>query len=174
MVLTEGDLDQIIDKVLEITAESQNMVEDHYGELITVLLQSIPELKIWVQTSIPPTQIGQGLHHEILIETTFRMRIMYIPVAALQFDSAKVKQQAKGWDHFNMNMASLPTPILQELHQGIRNELKEHEHPTSHLNIQIEQENVALKKQFNQTIKDKEQAQLQQQRLKEVVKATCK
>lgn len=35
MVLTEGDLEQIRDKVLEITMESWNRVEDYYGELIT-------------------------------------------------------------------------------------------------------------------------------------------
>ena len=71
-----------------------------------------------------------------------------------------------------MNMVELPTPVLHELHQGITNELKKREHGTTHLNIQIEKECIALKKQLDQTIKDKEQVELQQKRLKEVVEAT--
>jgi len=55
MVLTKGDLDQIGDKVQEITMESWNRVEDCYGELITGVEEITVELKIWVKTSIPPT-----------------------------------------------------------------------------------------------------------------------
>lgn len=55
-----------------------------------------------------------------------------------------------------MNMATLPTLVLHEFHQGITNELKESEQNTSHLNILTEQECIALNKQLNQAIKDKE------------------
>lgn len=130
MVLTEGDLDQIRDKVQEITMESQNRVEYRYGELITGVQQSIAELKILVQTSGTPAQIRQGKHQEILIETKFWMMIMKIPTKALHFYSVEVKQQEKGWDHVNLNMVALPTPILYELHQDIKNELKECEQCT--------------------------------------------
>lgn len=126
--------------------KSWNKIEDRYNALLTVVEQSIVELKILVKKSRQPTQIGQGLQQERLIEVTFRMRIMQILVGARHFDSAEVKQQAKGWNHVNMNIAAFPTPISHDLHQGIINELKEHEHRISQLNIHVEQEHVVIKK----------------------------
>lgn len=74
---------------------------------------------------------------------------MQIHDRGLQFDSPEVKKQEKGWDHVNINMETIPTMVLHEFHQYITSELKEHEQRTSHLNIQLEQERVALKKQLD-------------------------
>jgi len=139
LTLTDGDLDEMCEKIQEVTIESWNKIEDCYSALLIGVEQSITKLKILVQTSKQPVLIGQRLQPRRLMETTFGIRIIQILARALQFNSIKVKQQAKGLDHVSMNMEALPIQVLHYLHQGITNELKECKQRNSKLNIHVEQ-----------------------------------
>jgi len=78
MVLTDGELNEIGDKVKEATMESWRKIEDHYSALLRSVEKSIIELKILEQTSRKLVNIGQTIHPERLMEMTFGMRIMQI------------------------------------------------------------------------------------------------
>lgn len=107
MVLTDGDLDEIGEKVQDVIAQSWRKIENCYGALLTRVEQSITELKLLTQEFKEPTQLTQGLQLERITERTFGMRIVHIPTRDLQFDFVEAKQHAKNWDHVNMNMAAL-------------------------------------------------------------------
>lgn len=86
---------------------------------------------------------------------------MQILARSFHFDSAKVKQQEKGWGVFNMNIKTLPIHTLHELHELITDELKQQKQLTPKLNIQVEKEWASLKKKLDQVIKEKDQVEQQ-------------
>jgi len=75
MVLTEGDLDQIENKVHEITMESWNKVEDHYGKLITSVLDMFAELNILALSVRQLEKIKEGVTKGSPIEPTLATRL---------------------------------------------------------------------------------------------------
>lgn len=91
MVLSEGDLEQIGDKVQEITTEYWNMVEDRYEELITSVQESITELKILEFSMRYPTYIHERITEGRLIISTLVARLTQISAGDLQFKSAKIQ-----------------------------------------------------------------------------------
>lgn len=61
MVLTNGGLEQIGDRIQEVTAESWNKWEDIYSALLTSVQEHIAELKIFAQTIRQPMQVVERI-----------------------------------------------------------------------------------------------------------------
>jgi len=95
VVLADGDLDQITDRIQEATTKSWNKLEDRYDTLLTGVKEHIAELKILAQTVRQLVQEEEKLGEERSVEPTLVVQIALIPIGALHFDSAKVQKQAK-------------------------------------------------------------------------------
>lgn len=131
MFLTDGDLDQIGERIQEAMTESWNKLEYLYATLLTGVKERIAELKILAWKVRQPVQAEENLGEERPIEPTLAAQISLISARALQFDSAKVQQQAKGWRYANMNIVVVPLQILPKLHLKIIDEMKLLEQHTS-------------------------------------------
>lgn len=174
LILTNGDLDHIGDKIQEAMTKSWNNLEDHYTSLLTSVIECIEKLKTLAQTVRQPVQVEEKLGEERQVEPTLAVQITQIPAGALQFDSTEVQQQANKWRYMNMNIAVVPLQRLHKLHQEIIDEMKQCKHLTSKLNIQVERERCLLKQKLDQVIQERDQEVQQQHKPKEVIEATCR
>lgn len=181
MILTEGDLDEIGDKVHDIITELQTQFEQENQQELGNVQKDLRQLHIQigrVQESVRQVsgiQVSLQQVSATVLETFRTLDLRFIPLSegSLCAQAEEANTQLTKFKDVGVNLAVLPIQTLHELHQGVPNKLRVRDQCTLLFISEVKMNNKKIFVEKAQVLKEKEELGTHSQNLEATITQAC-